>query len=332
MFNGNKLKKVLLTEPIDQGGIKVLEGRVEVVISPDSSEHSVAQLMTEAQALIVRTATKVTRAMIEEAKDLRVISRTGGGVDNIDVQAATDNGVLVCGVKGAQDRSVAEHAVTLILALAKQLFYLDRETRKGNFRARFEYRPVDLAGKRVGIIGLGRIGRIVAEICGRGLGMEVWGYDPYVPPEEFRATNVVLSQDIKEVIRTADFVSLHVPLTQETQGLMGEEQFALMKPTAFISNTSRGEIIQEGALFEALKKGVIAGAGLDVYEKEPPDARNPVFHMENVIVSPHSAALTKDTVARLAEGAAQNVISVLEGRSPSYSVNWEEVQAEKGKR
>ncbi len=326
------MKNVLLTEPIDQAGIRVLEGRVNILVSPDPSEQSVEQLMKNAHALIVRTATQVTRTMIKGANDLQVISRTGGGLDNIDVRAATDHNVVVCGVKGAQDRSVAEHTVTLMSVLAKHLFYLDGETRKGNFKARFEYRPVNLAGKRVGLIGLGRIGRIVAEICSRGLGMEVWGFDPYVSPEEFHEIGIVIKQDIKEIIRTADFLSLHVPLTEETRGLMGKEQFGLMKPRAFIVNTSRGEIIQEPALVEALKNGSIAGAGLDVFEKEPPNAQNPLFQLGNVIASPHSAALTKDTVARLAEGAAQNVIHVLEGRNPSYSVNWDELQATRWRR
>ena len=132
---------------------------------------------------------------------------------------------------------------------------------------------------------------------------------------------------MEEVNRTADCLSRHVPLTKETQGLMGPKQFDLMKPTAFIINTSRGEMIQEAALVEALKNERIAGAGLDVFEKEPPDAQNPLFGLSNVIVTPHTAALTKDAVAKLAEGAAENALNVLNGKPPSYSANWEEVQA-----
>jgi len=321
------LKKILLSEPIDGAGMRILGGRGEVIVSPDPSEQSVGRLIQDADALIVRTATQVTRKMIEGAGHLKVISRTGGGLNNVDIQAATDCNVVVCGVKGPQDRFVAEHAVSMMGALAKQFFYLDRETRSGNFKSRFEYRPMGLAGKRVGLIGLGRIGRIVADICIQGLRMEVWAYDPYVDPNVSDGRDIVLAEEMEEVIRTADFLSLHVPLTEETHGLMGKEQFGLMKPTAFVINTSRGEIVQEAALLDALKNGVIAGAGLDVFEKEPPDARNPLFQMRNVIVSPHSAALTKDTVARLAEGAAQNALNVLEGKRPSYSANWEEVLA-----
>jgi len=320
------MKKVLLSEPIDNAGMMILEGRVEVVVSPDPSEQSVGQLLQDADALILRTATQVTRKMIEDAAHLKVISRTGGGLNNVDIEAATDCNVVVCGVKGPQDRFVAEHTIAFMGALAKQFFYLDNETRRGSFKSRFEYRPVGLAGKRVGLIGLGRIGRIVAEISIKGFGMEVWAYDPFIEPKAVEGTDIVLCEDMEEVIRTADFLSLHVPFTKETQGLMGPKQFDLMKPTAFIINTSRGEMIQEAALVEALKNEIIAGAGLDVFEKEPPDAQNPLFGLSNVIVSPHTAALTRDTVAKLAEGAAQNAINVLGGKEPSYSANWEEVQ------
>ena len=323
----DSVKKVLLSEPIDRAGIKVLEGRVQLLVSPDPSERSVGQMMKDVHGLIVRTATRINRAMIEAAANLEVISRTGGGLDNVDVQAATDHRIVVCGVKGPQDRFVAEHAVSLMTALAKQLFYLNGEVRRGNFKARFEYRPVGLAGKRVGLVGLGRIGRLVAETCIRGLGMEVLGFDPYIKAEDIKIPGLLVTQSLQEVIQTADFLSLHVPLSDETRGLIGREHLRLMKPTAFLINTSRGEIIEEPALVSALREGTIAGAALDVFAKEPPDPRHPLFQLENVILTPHTASLTRDAVARLAEGAAQNVIDVLEGREPSYSVNWEEVKS-----
>ena len=325
------MHKVLLSEPIDVAGMRVLEGRAEVVISPDPSGETVSPLLQDADALIVRTATQVTREMIEGASRLKVISRTGGGLNNVDVEAATDSHVVVCGVKGAQDRSVAEHTVAMMGALAKQFAYLGDETRKGNFRSRYEYRPMNLAGKRVGLIGMGRIGRIVAEICTKGLHMDVLAYDPYVAPETIGPNDFAFCKDMVEVIKTADFLSLHVPLTEETRGLLGKEQFALMKPTAFIINTSRGEVIQEGALIDALERGLVAGAGLDVFENEPPEAENPLFQFQNVIVTPHSAALTKDTVSKLAQGAAENALHVLEGKAPTYSANWEILQSRLGR-
>jgi D-3-phosphoglycerate dehydrogenase / 2-oxoglutarate reductase len=254
-----------------------------------------------------------------------VISRTGGGLNNVDVDAATDHRVVVCGVKGPQDRFVAEHAVSMMGALAKQFFYLDEQTRRGNFKSRFEYRPVGLTGKRLGLIGLGRIGKLVANICIAGFGMEVWAYDPYVNYGTFKETVILLTREIDDVIKTADFLSLHVPVTEKTKNLMGRREFELMKPTAFVINTSRGEIIHEPALIDVLNKGRIAGAGLDVFEKEPLDHENPLLQMKNVILSPHSAALTKDSVVKLAEGAAENVLGVLDGKPPSFSPNWDKV-------
>lgn len=318
------MKKVLLAEPIEEAGMQVLRGKVDTLISPDPSGESVGRLLKEVQGLIVRTATRVTRSMIESAPHLEVISRTGGGLDNVDVEAATESGVVVCGVKGPQDRFVAELAVTLLMALSKQIFYLNGEVRKGNFRSRYEYRPVGLFGKKIGLIGLGRIGRIVAEFC-HHLGMEVWGYDPYLKPEDVHLPGLVFTREREEMIKTSDFLSIHVPLSSETQGLIGKRELSWMKPTAFLINTSRGEIIDEPALIEALQQGKIAGAGLDVFAKEPPEASHPFFQMENVILTPHTGALTKDAVRQLAEGAAQNAVDVLEGRKPSYSINWDEV-------
>lgn len=323
------LNKILISQPIDEAGMRILEGRVEVVISPEPTESALAALMKDADGLIIRTAGQVTRSMIEGAGRLKVISRTGGGLNNVDVEAATDNDVVVCGVKGPQDRLVAEHAVFLMGALAKRFFYLDGQTRKGNFKSRFEYRPEGLGGKRIGLIGLGRIGSLVATMCSGAFNMEVWAYDPYVDPATIRAAEIVLKSDMTEVLRSADFVSLHVPLAGETRGLMGKAQFDLMKPTAFIINTSRGEVVQEAALVDALRNRKIAGAALDVFENEPPGAQNPLFQMENVIVTPHAAALTQDAVARLAEGSARNVLDVLEGRKPSFSPNWETVSAKR---
>ncbi len=277
---------ILLSEPIEEAGRRVLEGRAEVVVSPDPSSETVGRLLQDADALIVRTATQVTRPMIEGARRLKVISRTGGGLNNVDVEAATACGAVVAGVKGPQDRYVAEHTIALMSALAKQLPYLDGRIRKGNFKG-------------------------AAALADTGIRLE---------------------KDVGEVIRTADFLSLHVPATAETNGFMNRERFRLMKRSAFFINTARGEIVQEAELIEALREGWIAGAGLDVLEKEPPAADNPLFRMDNVILTPHTAALTGDAVALLAEGAALNALAVLEGKAPSFSGNWEQVKDKIGRR
>jgi D-3-phosphoglycerate dehydrogenase len=325
------MRKVLLSERIDESGLSLLaESKAEVTISPEPTEEAIASLIADVDALIIRTAGRVTRETIQKAERLKVISRTGGGLNNVDVEAATEYDIVVCGVKGPQDRLVAEHTVSLMGALAKQFFYLDAQVRKGNFESRKEYRPEGLTGKRVGLIGLGRIGRLVAEICTKAFRMEVWAYDPFVTAETLASDDIVLKKDMTEVIRAADFLSLHVPLTEQTHGLMGRAQFELMKPGAFFINTSRGEVVQETALVDALKNRKIAGAGLDVFEKEPPDADNPLFDLENVIATPHSAALTQEAVALLAKGSAENVLNVLQGKKPSYSPNWDKVKAKIG--
>jgi D-3-phosphoglycerate dehydrogenase len=325
------MHKVLLSERIDESGLRLLaENKAEVTVSPEPTEEAIASLIADVDALIIRTAGRVTRETIQKAERLKVISRTGGGLNNVDVEAATEYDIVVCGVKGPQDRLVAEHTVSLMGALAKQFFYLDAQVRKGNFESRKEYRPEGLTGKRVGLIGLGRIGRLVAEICTKAFRMEVWAYDPFVTAETLASDDIVLKKDMTEVIRAADFLSLHVPLTEQTHGLMGRAQFELMKPGAFFINTSRGEVVQETALVDALKNRKIAGAGLDVFENEPPEVNNPLFKIQNVIATPHSAALTREVVALLAQGSAENVLNVLGGKPPSYSPNWDVVQAKIG--
>lgn len=324
------MHRIVLSEAIEETGIRALKDKAEIIVSPDPSSETVGRLMLDADALIVRTATQVTRTMMEGAKRLKVISRTGGGLNNVDVEAATAHNIVVAGVKGPQDRYVAEHAVALMCALSKHLPYLDEQMRKGNFKARYEYKPIGLYGKRLGLIGLGRIGKIVASIA-QVIGMEVVAYDPYLSGDALAGTGIRLEKDAGEVIRTADFLSLHMPATAETNGFMNRERFSMMKPTAFFINTARGEIVQESALVEALMKGVIAGAGLDVLEKEPPGTDNPLLRMGNVILTPHTAALTKDAVELLAEGAALNVLAVLDGKAPSFSGNWEQVKGRTGR-
>lgn len=317
--------RILLSEPIEAAGLAALQGKAEVVISPDPSNETVGRLLKDADALILRTATKVSRAMIAAAPRLKVISRTGGGLNNVDIDAATEFGVVVAGVKGPQDRYVAEHALALMMALSKQLPYLDEQTRKGNFRSRFEYKPMGLEGKILGLVGFGRIGKIVASVA-QVLGMEVLAYDPYLKPEQLKGSGISLVESLDELLGVADFVSLHVPATPETEKFINAQRLTAMKPGAFLINTARGEIVDENALVEALKSGHLAGAGLDVLAQEPPDPNSPLMGMQSVILSPHTAGLTKEGVALLAKGAAENALAVLEGRAPSFSGNWEKLQ------
>jgi len=319
------LFRILLSEPIEAAGMAALQGKAEIIISPDPSGDTVGRLLRDADALILRTATKVTQDMIAASPRLKVISRTGGGLNNVDIDAATKHGVVVAGVKGPQDRYVAEHAIALIMALSKQLPYLDAQTRKGNFKSRFEYKPMGVEGKTLGLVGLGRIGKIVASVA-LVLGMEVLAYDPYLKPEQLQGSGIRLAESPEALLSVSDFVSLHVPATPETEKFINAQRLAAMKQGAFLINTARGEIVDEAALIQALQSGHLAGAGLDVLAKEPPDVNSPLMGMQSVILSPHTAGLTREGVALLAKGAAENALAVLEGRAPSFSGNWEAVK------
>ncbi|MDK2815713.1 MAG: D-3-phosphoglycerate dehydrogenase / 2-oxoglutarate reductase [Moorella sp. (in: firmicutes)] len=315
-------KKVLIVQPIHESGLKVFDDRFEVRVAPDPSVETVKREIKGVEGVIVRTA-PFTREIIAAADSLKVIARHGVGVDNIDLRAATERGILVLNTPDANAVSVAEHTLTAIGALAKRVLPMDRATRQGDWEARNEYKAVDLDGKVLGLIGMGRIGSMVARKAAAAFNMEVIAYDPYVRPEVAAKNGVVLYEDLDRIFREADVISIHTPLTAETRGLVNEARLALMKSSAFLVNFSRGGVVDEEALYRALKDGVIAGAALDVFEEEPPSRNHPLFELDNVLLSPHSAALTEECVVRMATGAARGVVDVLTGKRPQFVVNTE---------
>lgn len=335
------MKKVLLCEEIHQSGRRLLEDKFQVVVAPDPYEKTIRSLIGDSHGVIVRTASRITGEIIEAGKVLEVIGRTGAGVDNIDVEAATRRGISICYTPEANFISVAEHTISLILALAKQLPVMDKAVREGRFSIRYEYLPVDVYGKTVGIVGFGRIGREVANRCAEGLKMKAVWYDPYVSPVRNSAiagSTCGISNGVKdtetfeslrrlsnleELFEKSDFVTIHLPHNKETHHMIGKNLIERMRPSSYFINTSRGTVIDEDQLQEALIKGRIAGAGIDVYEKEPPDTENPFLKLPNVILTPHSAALTKECVERMAVDAAQGVLDILEGRRPRFVFNQE---------
>ncbi|MBE3572500.1 MAG: hydroxyacid dehydrogenase [Moorella humiferrea] len=318
-------KKVLIVQPIHESGMKVFDDRFEVKVAPDPSVETVKREIKGVEGVVVRTA-PFTREIIAAADSLKVIARHGVGVDNIDVRAATERGILVVNTPDANAVSVAEHTITAIGALAKRLLSMDLATRRGEWEVRNEYKAVDLDGKVLGLVGIGRIGTMVARKAAAAFNMRVIAYDPYVRSETAAENNITLYSDLDRIFQEADVVSLHTPLTPETRGLVNEERLALMKASAFLINFSRGGVVDEDALYKALKNGLIAGAALDVFEEEPPPHNHPLFELDNVLLSPHSAALTKECVVRMATGAAQGVVDVLTGKRPQYVVNPEVLQ------
>lgn len=313
--------KVLIVEPIDASGMAVFDDRFEVRVASDPSAKTVMREMAGVEGVIVRNS-PFPREIIEAADSLRVISRHGVGLDHVDLAAATERGIYVLITADANALSVAEHTIIAMGALAKRVLPLDRATRQGGWEARNENRAVDLEGKVLGLVGLGRIGSLVARKArGAFNDMKVIGYARHISAAAARAMGVTLVDSVDEVFRQADVVSLGTPLTPETRGLVSAERLALMKPSAFLINFARGPVVDEDALYDALVRGVIAGAALDVYHQEPPRPDHSLYTLDNVLLSPHSAALTRECVARMATGAAQGVVDVLTGQTPRWIGN-----------
>ena len=312
------MKKVILTKKISDENMKILSDKAEIISVPEGDIDMLRHEIKDAHAILLSTAFKLDREMIQLAKNLKVISRTGVGVDNVDVSEATKNDIMVLNTPGANSISVAEHTLALIMALSKQLVSYDRETRKGNFDIRRSNLAVDLEGKTLGLIGCGRIGRMVADKCRHALEMKVIGYDPFISSE---INGIALKDNIEDVFKEADYISIHIPLLDSSRNLVNSKLLDLMKPTAFIINTSRGGIIDEDALEKKLKEKGIKGAALDVFAEEPLIKSSPLLELENLIVTPHSAALTKECSARVAREAVYGIVDYLEGKEPQFVYN-----------
>lgn len=269
--------------------------------------------------VIMCDASPITRNVIHSLSKLVGVVEYGIGYDNIDVNAATENGVLVCNVPDFMTSEVADHAVALILALTRKLDRISRSTRDGKWNWR-EFRPVSsLEGKTVGIIGFGNIGRQVAERM-RSFGTRVIAYDPYVSREAMKKLGA-RSNNLDELLGASDVISIHVPLNKETRQLIGRKELAKLKDSVILVNTSRGSVIDQEALVESLRKGSIAAAGLDVLAKEPPSPSDPILGFENAIVTPHIGWYSEQSSARLQENAALEAERILTGNPPKHPVN-----------
>ncbi|PJK29685.1 hydroxyacid dehydrogenase [Minwuia thermotolerans] len=263
---------------------------------------------------------RIHREFLARAPELLVVSSGGSGVDTFDIDACTEAGVLVVNQAGGNAEAVAEHALGMMLMLLKKAPQSDRALRRGWNGARVEFRGADLLGKTVGIIGLGHVGARMAEICRSAFRCEVLACDPYIARADFAERNAVQA-DFEEVLTRADIVTVHTPLTPETRGMLNAEAFARMKPGALFVTTARGSIHDEAALAEALESGRLGGAGLDVWDTEPPAADHPLLGFDNVIATPHTAGVTRDSRERMAEYAATQLIGLMAGGDPARPVN-----------
>jgi len=312
------LKKVIVAQKLKQEILDMLSqvGVVEIVKEGDVEDLKAK--LPGAECIILGTWVKLNAEMLALADGLKVISRTGVGVDNVDVEEATKKGIMVLNTPTANAISVAEHTISFICALSKYIVYLDTAIRNNNFKARRQYLPVDLDGKVLGLIGFGTIGKQVAHKCNAAFNMKALAYDPWVKTAPDYTT---LVDSMDEVFKNADFISIHLPLLPTTKNLVNAEKLSMIKPSAFLINTSRGGIVDEVALADALKNGTIAGAALDVFESEPPSSESPLLKLPNIIMTPHSAALTQECTVRVAMCAAQGVVDYLNGTTPEFIYN-----------
>lgn len=311
--------KILITEAIDKKGIDYLkEQGYELKMGSGITEDVIIEEGADCDGILTRNG-NITEKVLTACKKLKVVSMHGVGVDCIDVGTATKLGIQVTNAAGSNQSSVAEYAIGLILMLAKRSIHYNNGLKSGDLEVRKLYGS-DVSGKVLGIIGMGNIGTQVAHIAALGLNMKVIGYNRRIKGKK-QTECALLTDDMDEVISSADFLSLHLPASPSTRRIIGERELSLMKPEAFLINTGRGEIIDESALIKALKEHKIMGAALDVFEGNLPKPDNPLLHMEHVIVTPHTAAFTAEALERMAYQAALGISEVLEKRPVSNPVN-----------
>ncbi|MGH8884115.1 MAG: phosphoglycerate dehydrogenase [Egibacteraceae bacterium] len=310
--------RVLVADPLAEAGVAKLAAEFDVDVCIGLGKPELLDVVGAYDAIVVRSATQVDADVIAAGANLKVIARAGIGLDNIDVAAATARGVLVCNAPQSNVISAAEHTVALLLALVRKIPQADLGLRQGVWRGA-QLEGVELHGKTLGVLGLGRVGTLVAQRCS-SFGMRLLAYDPYVSPERAASIGVDLVDSVHELCAVADVLSVHLPKTRETVGLVGEAELRAMKPTARVVNTARGGLIDEQALHQALREGWIAGAALDVFTDEPA-TQSPLFELDNVVVTPHLGASTTEAQDKAGTMVADAVAAALHGEFVASAVN-----------
>ena len=311
--------RVLLYEDMAEEGKAILREKAEIVLAEKLDESYLAERVKDVDGIVIRANGKVTRKIMESAPRLKVVGRHGIGVENIDLQAATDLGIWVVNTPDANDQSVAEHFFGLALMLSKMLKKGDIAVREGRWEARYVHIGRELKGKTLGILGFGRIGKAIGQIAHKGFGMNVLYYDSFrfeAMEQEIKAVKASLD----DILSRSDFISINLPMLPETKNLIGARELGLLKPTAYILNLARGPIWDEKALESVLKDGKIAGAASDVFAVEPATKDHPLLKLDNFIATPHMAAHTQEALGRMSL-VALDIIRVLEGKAPVYPVN-----------
>ena len=315
------MTRVLITEPIAEAGVELLRERFEVDIEPNGD---LADKIGVYDAIVIRSATKLTADVLERADRLKVIGRAGVGVDNVDIDAATRRGIVVANAPESTVVSAAEHTIGLLVALSRNIPQAHAALKQGRWE-RGRYGGIELEGKTLGVLGFGRIGQQVARRA-LGLGMRVVAYDPFVSKERFRELGAERVETPEEVYGAADFLTLHLPLTEETRGQIGKTALEQMRDGVRLINAARGELVDETALLEALQSGKVGAAALDVFSAEP--YAGPLLELDNVVVTPHLAASTEEAQDRAGLIVAEQVAAALDGALVTNAVNIPAIRAE----
>ncbi len=312
--------KVLVAEPIADSGIEAMRASgLEVDVRTDLTREQLLDVISDYDALIVRSQTKADAELIDRAPSLKVVGRAGIGIDNVDVEAATRHGIVVVNAPQSNVISAAEHTLALLLSLARNVPAADASVRAGLWE-REKFQGVELHGKTLAILGLGRIGTLVAQRA-LAFGLRVLAYDPYVSRQRASQMGVELAASLEDALREADFITIHLPKTSETKALIGSVELSWLKPEARLVNASRGGIVDERALAEALAGGHLAGAALDVYETEPPAPSAPILGAPGTVFTPHLGASTQEAQDKAGASIAEQVMLALRGDLAPYAVN-----------
>lgn len=312
--------KILVADKVNDAAIKLLkkDGH-EVDIKTGLSEDDIVSIIPEYDAMIVRSGVKVTKKIIDAAEKLKIIGRAGVGVDNIDVEAATAKGILVMNTPFGNVNSAAEHTIAMIMSLARHVHHGHHSLKHKKEWERKKYTGVELKGKKLGIIGLGKVGGIVAKIAKKGLGMKLLGYDPVVDAAGAKKMGVK-KVEFEELIKKSDFITVHVPLIEQTKNLIDKKEFDIMKKGVRIINVARGGVINEQALHDAIKEGKVEGAAIDVWTTEPP-FDNPLLNLDNVLVTPHLGASTVEAQENVAIDISKQFIEAFKNGVIVNAVN-----------
>lgn len=315
------MKKVLVNKPIHTDALDRLAEEVEVLTPFTAEPGEILQLLPDVEGMILCAGMKMLADQMDAAKNLEVIGRHGVGLDIVDVKEATRRNLPVVFTPYGPTESTAEHALMLMMAVTRKIVFLDRETRQGNFHIRDQVVGRELLDAKLGVVGFGHIGKRLAEMCRNAFNMKVYFFDPFLPADEIAAENAEKCDSLLELMEKAEIVSLHIPSIPSTQGLINAEALEALGEDGYLINCARGAVVDEPALINALQNNVIAGAGLDVYHPEPPKIDNPLFSLDNVVLTPHLASFTDQGRRRMGLMVVEDVLKVLRDERPKYCAN-----------